>query len=71
MKYVKDIEYGGKTMDDLEFIQKFSKITVASICEKLNISRQNVYNGRTSKENLNKIRKTIESEFAKLYVMGE
>lgn len=58
-------------MDDLEFIQNFSKITVASICEKLNISRSNVYNGRTSKENLKKIRKTIESEYAKLYVMGE
>lgn len=71
MKYVKSIEYGGKMMDDLEFIQKFSKIKVAGICEKLNISRQNVYNGRTSKENLKKIRKTIESEFAKLYVMEE
>lgn len=58
-------------MDDLEFIQKFSKIKVAAICEKLNISRQNVYNGRTSKENLKKIRKTIESEFAKLYVMED
>ncbi len=71
MEFVQNIENGGKMMDDLEFIQKFSKITVASICEKLNISRQNVYNGRTSKENLKKIRKTIESEFAKLYVMGE
>ena len=71
MKFVKDIEYGGKRMDDLEFIQKFSKIKVANICEKLNISRSNVYNGRTSKENLKKIRKTIESEFAKLYVMEE
>ena len=50
MKFVKDIEYGGKMMDDLEFIQKFSKIKVANICEKLNISRSNVYNGRTSKK---------------------
>lgn len=58
-------------MDDLEFIQKFSKIKVANICEKLNISRSNVYNGRTSKENLKRIRKTIESEFAKLYMMEE
>ena len=58
-------------MDDLEFIQKFSKIKVANICEKLKISRSNVYNGRTSKENLHRIRKTIESEFAKLYVMEE
>ena len=71
MKFVKNIEYGGEMMDDLEFIQKFSKIKVANICEKLNISRSNVYNGRTSKENLKKIRKTIESEFAKLYVMEE
>ena len=71
MKFAQSIENGGKMMDDLEFIQNFSKITVASICEKLNISRQNVYNGRTSKENLKKIRKTIESEYAKLYVMGE
>lgn len=71
MKFVKNIEYGGKMMDDLEFIQKFSKIKVANICEKLNISRSNVYNGRTSKENLKKIRKTIESEFAKLYVMED
>lgn len=58
-------------MDDLEFIQKFSKIKVGNICGKLNISRSNVYNGRTSKENLKKIRKTIESEFAKLYVMED
>ena len=71
MKFAQSIENGGKMMDDLEFIQNFSKITVASICEKLNISRSNVYNGRTSKENLKKIRKTIESEYAKLYVMGE
>ena len=71
MKFMKNIKYGGKMMDDLEFIQKFSKIKVANICEKLNISRSNVYNGRTSKENLKKIRKTIESEFAKLYVMED
>ena len=71
MKFAQSIENGGKMMEALEFIQNFSKITVASICEKLNISRQNVYNGRTSKENLKKIRKTIESEYAKLYVMGE
>lgn len=71
MKFAQSIENGGKMMDDLEFIQKFSKIKVANICEKLNISRSNVYNGRTSKENLKKIRKTIESDIAKLYVMEE
>lgn len=56
-------------MEDLEFINKFSKIKVASICSKLKINRSNVYNGRTTNENLKKIRREIESEYAKLYIM--
>lgn len=56
-------------MNDLEFINKFSKIKVASICQKLKINRSNVYNGRTTDENLKKVRREIESEFAKLYII--
>lgn len=56
-------------MDDLEFINKFSKIKVASICQKLKINRSNVYNGRTTNENLKKVRREIESEIAKLYLI--
>ena len=56
-------------MEDLEFINKFSKIKVASICNKLKINRSNVYNGRTTNENLKKIRREIESEYAKLYLV--
>lgn len=56
-------------MDDLEFINKFSKIKVASICQKLKINRSNVYNGRTTNENLKKVRREIESEIAKLYII--
>ena len=56
-------------MSDLEFINKFSKIKVASICQKLKINRSNVYNGRTTDENLKKVRREIESEFAKLYII--
>lgn len=56
-------------MEDLEFINKFSKIKVASICQKLKINRSNVYNGRTTDENLKKVRREIESEFAKLYII--
>lgn len=56
-------------MEDLEFINKFSKIKVASICQKLKINRSNVYNGRTTNENLKKVRREIESEFAKLYII--
>lgn len=56
-------------MEDLEFINKFSKIKVASICQKLKINRSNVYNGRTTDENLKKVRREIESELAKLYII--
>ena len=56
-------------MEDLEFINKFSKIKVASICQKLKINRSNVYNGRTTNENLKKVRREIESEIAKLYLI--
>lgn len=56
-------------MNDLEFINKFSKIKVASICQKLKINRSNVYNGRTTDENLKRVRCEIESEIAKLYII--
>lgn len=60
---------GKRKMEDLEFINKFSKIKVASICQKLKINRSNVYNGRTTNENLKKVRREIESEIAKLYII--
>lgn len=58
-----------RKMNDLEFINKFSKIKVASICQKLKINRSNVYNGRTTDENLKRVRCEIESEIAKLYII--
>lgn len=60
---------GKRKMEDLEFINKFSKIKVASICQKLKINRSNVYNGRTTDENLKRVRREIESEIAKLYII--
>lgn len=60
---------GKRKMEDLEFINKFSKIKVASICQKLKINRSNVYNGRTTDENLKRVRSEIESEIAKLYII--
>lgn len=56
---------------NLKYIKGFSKISVGSICEKLKISRSNVYNGRTSDENLEKVKEQIESEIAKLYIKGD
>lgn len=54
-------------MNDYDFIKGFKNIKIASICKKLNIDKSNVYRGVTTKENLNRIRKEIEAEIAKLY----
>lgn len=55
-------------MDDLEYIKNFSKISVKDVCEKKKVDRSNVINGRTTKENIKKVRKGIENEIAKLYL---
>lgn len=56
-------------MEDLEFVKKFSSINLKRICEIEGIDRANVVNGRTSKENITKVRKRIESELARLYII--
>lgn len=56
-------------MEDLEFIKKFNKIQLKKICKKAKVNRGNLYSGRTKKSNIEKVRKTIESEIAKLYLM--
>ena len=60
-----------KVDEDLEFIKKFSKISVQDICNKKNVNRANLLNGRSSKTNTKRVRKGIESEVAKLYIEGE
>lgn len=55
-------------MDDINFIKKFSKITISGICRKYNIDRTNLMNNRTKLENFKIIREEIESEYAKLYI---
>lgn len=51
-----------------EFVQQFSKISVAKICRNLYIDKSNVSAGRTRKENYDKIKEEIENEIAKLYI---
>lgn len=58
-------------MKDIDFIRNFLKINLSDICDKLHISRGNVYSGKISDENLNKIRKEIENQIAKLYIKEE
>ena len=56
-------------MEDLEYIKKFSKITMKSICEKAKVDKANVFSGKASKKNINKVKRQIESEVAKLYLV--
>ena len=57
--------------EDLEYIKKFSSISVTEVCKKLGVDRSNLLNGRTSKKKMRLVRKGLESEFAKLYLMEE
>ena len=59
-------------MEDLEFIKKFSKITIKKVCELSGVNRSNLMSGKIKDEKkIKKVRKAIESEIAKLYIMEE
>ena len=58
-------------MEDLDYIKKFSKITIKKVCEKSQVDRSNVLSGKASKKALNKVKKQIESEVAKLYLLED
>lgn len=54
--------------DDLEFIKNFNKITYRAICKKVGVDENNLRAGRTTPENIKKVRREIEKEFAELYL---
>lgn len=58
-------------MDDLEYIKRFSKISITGICEKKGINRSNLLNNKTTRKNKKVVREEIESEIAKLYIKGD
>lgn len=58
-------------MTDLEYIKKFNSIQITKICKKLNVDYANLISGRASKKNTEKVKKELESEFAKLYINKE
>jgi len=58
-------------MQDLEYIKKFSKITISKICRKNKINRSNLYNGKSTRRNERLVREEIESELAKLYIRND
>lgn len=55
-------------MTDLEFIKKFSKIRISDICKNLKIQKNNVYTGKTKKENISRVKNEIYKELANLMV---
>lgn len=55
-------------MNDLEYIKKFSKITITGICKKVKINRVNLLTNRSTEKNAKIVREEIESELAKLYI---
>lgn len=51
---------------NLKFIKDFSKISVASICEELNVNKSNLWAGKASVKNTENVRKTIEKRVSEL-----
>ena len=61
-----------KIYNDLDYIRRFSKISIRGICNKKNIQRTNLIQGKGRyKENAKIVREEIESEIAKLYIKNE
>lgn len=58
-------------MDDLTYIKKFSKITITDVCKKAKVNKSNLFNGKASKKNVKKVKKQIESDVARLYLVDE
>lgn len=55
-------------MDDLEFIKKFSKISIKQIAKENGISTSNLYSGRCGVRKTYIMRKAIEAKIAELYI---
>lgn len=56
-------------MNDIDFIRNFQKITLTKICKIANTDRSNVVSGKASKEKINYVKRLIENEIAKLYLI--
>ena len=55
-------------MTDLEYIKKFSEITIRKVCQENGIATNNLYTGKCSYASVKKVRKAIEAEVAKLHI---
>lgn len=58
-------------MKDLEFIKKFSKITVSGACKKTKVDRAGLLMNRLKDEKAKAVREEIEDQIARLYIKEE
>lgn len=52
---------------NLEFLKKFSKITIKDICRKIEIDSSNIYSGRASEKTIESVRNEVEKELNNIY----
>lgn len=57
--------------EDLLYIKRFSSITIRKICKRLGINESNLWSGKTSANNMKRVRRVLESEIAKLYMLED
>ena len=58
-------------MKDIDYIKKFSKITITGICKKLKINRSALVSGRAKEDQEKQAREEIEHQIAQLYIKEE
>ena len=60
-----------KAIECFEFIKKFNQVKVEHVLKQLKIDKANFYNFRCKKSTYIRVKKYIESEIAKLYIIEE
>lgn len=58
-------------MDDLEYIKNFGKINIKKACQKVKVDRSNLYKGKVNQEDIKKVKRQLENDIAKLYIIKE
>ena len=52
--------------EDMDFIKKFSKITIKKACDSAGVNSSNLHNGITTDENIKKVKNEIEKMIKEL-----
>lgn len=57
--------------EDLEYIKKFTKISVNKVCKELGYNTANILKGKATRERVHNVRRLIEEKQAKLYLLED